>query len=134
MEKLCKCNHWSGSFEQNLKEKKVKKGLQCKCYRQNHMYNSFTAPFIGKLLQQSWSQKCTKCLQDVTDMVNFIKTRTLNSRIFTIPFNEMGSDHENHIPTLRFAGYLVAKWLKALSNLKMHYGGFFPQRQLFKIC
>lgn len=73
-----------------------------------------------------------KVLQDVTDMVNFIKTRTLNSRIFTIPFNEMGSDHENHIPTRRVAGYLVAKWLKELS--KMHYAGFFPQRQLFKIC
>lgn len=75
-----------------------------------------------------------KVLQDVTDMVNFIKTRTLNSRVFTIAFNEMGSDHENHTSTLRFAGYLAAKWLKELSNLKMHYAGFFPQRQLFKIC
>uniref|UniRef100_K7F2Y8 DUF4371 domain-containing protein n=1 Tax=Pelodiscus sinensis TaxID=13735 RepID=K7F2Y8_PELSI len=36
-----------------------------------------------------------KVLQDVIDVVNFIKTRPLNSRIFTILCNEMGSDHEN---------------------------------------
>ncbi|CAM5136722.1 unnamed protein product [Natator depressus] len=36
-----------------------------------------------------------KVLQDVIDVVNFIKTRPLNSRIFTILCNETGSDHEN---------------------------------------
>ncbi|CAM5121921.1 unnamed protein product [Eretmochelys imbricata] len=36
-----------------------------------------------------------KLLQDVIDVVNFIKTRPLNSRIFTILCNEMESDHEN---------------------------------------
>lgn len=40
--------------------------------------------------------------------------------IVTIPCNEMGSDRESHIPTLRLAGYLVAKCLKELANLKMH--------------
>ncbi|CAM4541743.1 unnamed protein product [Lepidochelys olivacea] len=36
-----------------------------------------------------------KVLQDVIDVVNFIKTRPLNSRIFIILCNETGSDHEN---------------------------------------
>ncbi|KAG6934017.1 zinc finger BED-type containing 5 [Chelydra serpentina] len=36
-----------------------------------------------------------KVLQDVIDVVNFIKARPLNSRIFTILCNEIRSDHEN---------------------------------------
>ncbi|CAM5073328.1 unnamed protein product [Natator depressus] len=36
-----------------------------------------------------------KVVQDVIDLVNFIKTRPLNSKIFTILCNKMRSDHEN---------------------------------------
>lgn len=62
-----------------------------------------------------------KVLQHVIDTVHFIKARALNSRISTIPCNEMRSDQESNIPTLRFASYLVANCLKDLLNLNMHY-------------
>jgi len=75
-----------------------------------------------------------KVLQNVIDMANFIKTRSFNSRTFTIPCNKIGSDHENHIPTTRSADYLMTKCLKELSNLKLHYAFFFSTKNCSKLA
>jgi hypothetical protein len=46
-----------------------------------------------------------KVLQDAISVINFMKSKALNSRLFTIPCNEMGSDHTK--PLLRS----VVRWL-----------------------
>lgn len=59
-----------------------------------------------------------KVLQDVIDVVNFIKTRPLNSRIFTILCNEMGSDHENILYHTEVRWLSCGKVLKRVVELK----------------
>lgn len=75
-----------------------------------------------------------KVLQDVIDTVHFIKIRPLNSRISTIPCNEMRSGQESNNPILRFASYLVAKCLKKSLKLKDALCIFVFEKDNFKIC
>lgn len=59
-----------------------------------------------------------RVLQDVISVVNFIKRRPLNSRIFTILCNEMGSSHENLLYHTEVRWLSRGKVLKRVVELK----------------
>lgn len=69
-----------------------------------------------------------KVLHNVINMVNFIKTRPVNSRIFTILVMRWGVTMEIFCTAQRFTGYLTANCLKELSNLKMSCAFFFYKK------
>lgn len=59
-----------------------------------------------------------RVLQDVISVVNFVKTRPLNSRIFSIICNEMGSSHENLLYHTEIRWLSRGKVLKRVVELK----------------
>lgn len=71
-----------------------------------------------------------KVLQDVINVVNFVKTRLRNSRIFTVLPNEMGSDHENPLYHTDICWLSHGNGLlKDLLNLKTSYTFFFYKKR-----
>lgn len=60
-------------------------------------------------------------LDDSCKVVNFIKPRHTNSRIFSALCEDMGSNHKTHFFILRFDGYHEVKSLLVCLNLDMKF-------------
>jgi hypothetical protein len=65
------------------------------------------------------------CLKDVLDttvkMVNFVKARPLNSRVFSALCNDMGSDHVTLLQHWLSRGKLSTRFFKLRDKLKVFF-------------
>lgn len=74
-------------------------------------HSGFIMKYIKNCLGAQFGPEMHKVLQDGVSEVDFINTSLKQNLVC----NEMGNDHEN-LYTLQLGGYLMAKWLKQLSN------------------
>lgn len=125
MEKLCKCNDcWSSCFG-------IRKWLRGKVtWTATHLKFIPCVVLRQAIAAKKWEPDMHKVLQDVINVVNFVKTRLRNSRIFTVLPNEMGSDHKNPLYHTDICWLSHGNGLlKDLLNLKTSYTFFFYKKR-----